>query len=80
MSDPVPQTTRPKSMGDHQWEWFELCRKLGDPGARAALVARLRTAADQVERGGYPNVYGCRMWESGPMQGVDVILSMPWGG
>lgn len=79
MSDPKTAERWPGP--SHQQNWFNLVKQMGEPAARAHLVAKLRAAADQIERGSYPKVFGCELREHGlPMETISVTLSHPWGG
>jgi hypothetical protein len=65
-----------------QKNWFSLCGELGEQEARNFLVCKLRETADQIERGGMPDVFGCRLTEPDifPMRTVSVTLSDVWPG
>lgn len=79
-------------MSDQHENWMIMRRTLGETEARKRLVQALRDAADQIERGGFPDVYGCEVPNEG-LTGVEsetgwpeimgrtsVTLSHPWGG
>jgi hypothetical protein len=70
-----------------QQNWFDLKDKLGNKEARKHLVNELRKAADQVEKGGYPDVFGCQLkpepdpkWGEPFIWTISVTLSYPWPG
>jgi len=70
-----------------QKTWFDLVNRLGELEARRELARQLRRAADMVEDAdGYPDVFGCEVWEGADpcnkeiMDTVSVTLSMPWPG
>jgi hypothetical protein len=74
-------------MGPTQKKWNELRQKLGEPAARAHVVAMLRHAADLVEQGNTqdPDVFGCDVpdvpFEPGViMETFRVDISYPWPG
>jgi hypothetical protein len=69
-----------------QANWLALIQREGsEQAARAHLAARLREAAEQVERGTYPDVFGCKLPAYGLtgddfMGEISVTLSYPWPG
>lgn len=70
-----------------QARWHKLRAELGDKEARKFLAEKLRDAANQVEKGGYPDVFGCEYKEVNPndlyepfIWTVAVTLSYPWPG
>lgn len=74
-------------MGDNQARWNKLTDELGDKEARKFLAEKLREAADQVEKRGMPDVFGCEYKEKNPddlyepfIWTVSVTLSYPWPG
>lgn len=74
-------------MGDTQARWHKLVDELGDKEARKFLAEKLREAADQVEKRGMPDVFGCEFKEVDPnaiyqpfIWTVAVTLSYPWPG
>lgn len=71
----------------NQEKWFALKDNLGEQEARKLLAQQLRLSADQVEKGGYPDVFGCQVKEKNPddlyepfIWTVSVTLSYPWPG
>lgn len=74
-------------MHPNQARWHKLLDELGDKEARKFLAEKLREAANQVEKGGYPDVFGCEYKEVNPndlyepfIWTVAVTLSYPWPG
>jgi hypothetical protein len=70
-----------------QARWHKLRDELGEEEARKFLAEKLRDAADQVEKGGWPDVFGCEFREVNPddlyepfIWTVAVTLSYPWPG
>jgi hypothetical protein len=70
-----------------QARWHKLRDELGNIEARKFLAEKLRDAADQVEKGGWPDVFGCEFKEVNPddpyepfIWTVAVTLSYPWPG
>ena len=68
-----------------QLMWHEFVERLGESGARALLAARLREAADMVEKDENPYVFGCEIPKNGICKDsfidtVSVTLSYPWPG
>jgi hypothetical protein len=69
-----------------QNSWLVLVDKHGEPKARKILANSLRVFADQVEKGGFPDIFGCevmagsRPCENTVIETVSVTLSHPWGG
>ncbi len=68
---------------DKNWQSV---RNEADRLAREYLASRLREAADLVQSGGYPAVYGCRVPAPEEDLGsaltfdIGVVLSHPWPG
>lgn len=74
------------STENYQANWRALVRREGsEQAARVYLAQQLRAAADQVEAGGYPDVFGCSLPSHGLLGDdfiglVGVVLSHPWPG
>lgn len=67
--------------------WFEMIRAHGEDAARALVVAKLRAFAAAIEAKSYPDIFGVAMERPGAspcsedfIEGVTVVLSMPWPG
>lgn len=71
---------------EYQENWKNLIKRMGSEElAREELARKLRLAADQVERGGYPDIFGCYcdpgdLLSHGFIEGITVVLSNPWPG
>jgi len=72
-----------------QDRWWALVKRTGsEEAARKELARQLRAAADQVEAGAWPDVYGCTVFhddgempcENSFIDTVSVTLSHPWPG
>lgn len=78
-------TADPARPNYHQ-NWRDLIAREGsEAAARKRLAKALRDAADQIERGGFPDVYGCAIPEHGLLGDsfiaeTTVVLSNPWPG
>lgn len=87
MSSDENKTTR--RSGNIQQNWFAMIKEAGSEEAAGKEVARqLRLAADQIESGKYPRVFGIELPNPNPdfdsfediMQTYSVTLSHPWPG
>jgi len=69
-----------------QRTWWDLCDKHGEQDSRKILANSLRAFAAQVEKGGYPDVFGCKVMagdhpcQKDFIETVSVTLSHPWPG
>lgn len=73
------------TMANVQDRWFDLSKRLGgDAEAKAHIVRMLRHAADLIEKGGWPDVYGCDVpdepFKDNFIETFRVDLSYPWLG
>ena len=79
----------PNPPSHSQERWWALIKRMGsEEAARKELARQLRVAADQVEAGPWPDVYGCDVFyedgempcDNGFIDSVSVTLSNPWPG
>lgn len=69
-----------------QHHWFALCEKLGsEEAARKHVAMNLRYAAVLIEKGGFPDIFGCDVPVGTPfsdtfIETFSVTLSQPWPG
>jgi len=77
----------PSGPWPEQEAWWEVRDKMGKEAARKHLATKLRAFADQVDRGGYPDIFGAAVEEEPGVcqrgrfiERLSVTLSNPWPG